>query len=59
MELFYASVGSQTININGQRVKFNNCIAEVEEEFGAEVLKLGLPGLYEMVNNPPFKLLVK
>lgn len=55
MELFYASVGSQTININGQRVKFNNCIAEVEEEFGAEVLKLGLPGLYENGKQPAFQ----
>lgn len=55
MKLFYSKIGSRTININGENVKFVNCIAEVAEDFGAEALKLGLPGLYEDGKQPAFE----
>lgn len=55
MKLFYSKIGSQVVNINGKRVKFENCIAEVEEDFGKEVLQLGLPGMYEDGKQPVFQ----
>ena len=55
MKLFYAKVGTQVVNINGTRVKFDNCIAEVEDAFGEEALALGLPGLYEDGTQPAFQ----
>lgn len=55
MKLFYAKIGTQTVNINGKRVKFEDCIAEVEEEFGKDVLQLGLPGMYEDGKQPVFQ----
>ena len=30
---------NKTINYNGKNVKFVNCVAEVEDDFGKEVLK--------------------
>lgn len=55
MKLFYSKIGSRTININGENVKFVNCVAEVSDELGAEALKLGLPGLYENGKQPAFE----
>ena len=42
MKLFNRKAGNKTINYNGKNVKFVNCVAEVEDDFGKEVLKLGI-----------------
>lgn len=55
MKLFYSKIGSQTININGENVKFVNCLAEVDDNFGQEALKLGLDGLYEDGKQPAYE----
>lgn len=55
MKLFNRKAGNKVININGTNVKFVNCVAEVEDEFGKEALKLGLPNLYEHGNQPVFE----
>ena len=55
MKLFSRIAGTRIININGEKVKFVNCIAEVDDKFGAEVLKLGLPGLYEHGKQPAYE----
>jgi len=55
MKLFYQKVGTQTVVINNEKVKFVNCIAEVDDEFGAEALKLGLPGLCENGKQPAYQ----
>lgn len=54
MKLFSRKTGNKIVNINGQNVKFVNGIAEVSDEFGAEVLKLGLPEMYEFGKQPAF-----
>lgn len=54
MKLFSRKAGNQTININGQNVKFVNGIAEVEDSFGEEALKLGLPDLFEKGKEPAY-----
>lgn len=55
MKLFSKKAGNKTININGVNVKFINCIAQVDDDFGAEVLKLGLPDMYEDGKQPLFE----
>ena len=55
MKLFNRKAGSKVININGTNVKFVNCVAEVDDEFGKEALKLGLPNLYEHGKQPVFE----
>lgn len=55
MKLFNRKAGNKTINYNGKNVKFVNCIAEVEDEFGKDVLKLGIPDLYEHGKQPVFE----
>lgn len=55
MKLFNRKAGNKVININGTNVKFVNCVAEVEDEFGKEALKLGLPNLYEHGKQPVFE----
>ena len=55
MKLFSKKAGNKTININGVNVKFTNCIAQVDDDFGAEVLKLGLPDMYEDGKQPLFE----
>ena len=55
MKLFNRKAGSKVININGKNVKFVNCVAEVDDEFGKEALKLGLPNLYEHGKQPVFE----
>lgn len=55
MKLFNRKAGNKTINYNGKNVKFVNCIAEVEDEFGQDVLKLGIPELYEHGKQPVFE----
>ena len=55
MKLFDRKAGNKTINYNGKNVKFVNCVAEVEDNFGKEVLKLGIPDLYEHGKQPVFE----
>jgi hypothetical protein len=55
MKLFNRKAGNKTINYNGKNVKFVNCVAEVEDDFGKEVLKLGIPDLYEHGKQPVFE----
>ena len=55
MKLFNRKAGNKVININGTNVKFVNCVAEVEDDFGKEVLKLGIPDLYEHGKQPVFE----
>ena len=55
MKLFYSKIGSRTININGELVKFVDCVAEVADDFGKEALELGLPGLYEYGKQPVYE----
>lgn len=55
MKLFNGKAGNKVININGTNVKFVNCVAEVEDEFGKEALKLGFPNLYEHGKQPVFE----
>lgn len=55
MKLFNRKAGNKVININGTNVKFVNCVAEVEDEFGKEILKLGFPNLYEHGKQPVFE----
>lgn len=54
MKLFSRNTGTKIVNINGEHVKFINGVAEVSDEFGAEVLKLGLPEMYEYGKQPAF-----
>lgn len=55
MKLFNKKAGNRVININGTNVKFTNCIATVDDAFGEEALKLGLPDLYEDGKQPLFE----
>lgn len=54
MKLYSRKTGTKVVNINGQKVQFVNGVAEVENDFGAEVLKLGLPEMYEYGKQPAF-----
>lgn len=54
MKLYSRKTGTKVVNINGQKVQFVNGVAEVEDDFGAEVLKLGLPEMYEYGKQPDF-----
>lgn len=55
MELFSRKAGNKRININGKLIQFKNGVATVEDDFGAEILKLGLPDLYEKGKEPAFQ----
>lgn len=55
MELFSRKAGNKRININGKLIQFKNGVATVEDDFGAEVLKLGFPDLYEKGKEPAFQ----
>lgn len=54
MKLYSRKTRTKVVNINGQKVQFVNGVAEVEDDFGAEVLKLGLPEMYEYGKQPAF-----
>lgn len=54
MKLYSRKTGTKVVNINGQKVQFVNGVAEVEDDFGAKVLKLGLPEMYEYGKQPAF-----
>lgn len=55
MKLISRKTGTKVVNINGQKVNFVNGIAEVEDEFGVEILKLGLPDMYEFGKQPAYE----
>ena len=55
MKLFNAKIGTQTINVNGTLVRFVNCIAEVDDALGAEVLGMGFPDMYEYGKQPVYE----
>lgn len=52
MILFNRKAVNQTVMLNGKAVKFVGCKAEVEDSFGQEVLKLGIPDIYEDGKQP-------
>ena len=54
MKLYSRKTGTNLVNLYGQKVQFVNGVAEVEDDFGAEVLKLGLPEMYEYGKQPAF-----
>lgn len=54
MKLFNRKAGNKTINYNGKQVKFVNCVADVDDSFGKEILKLGIPDVYENGKQPAF-----
>lgn len=55
MKLFDKKIGNQTVNFNGRKVTFVNSVAEVDDAFGAEVLKMGFPDLYEFGKQPVYE----
>ena len=55
MILYNRKAVNQTVMLNGQPVKFVACKAEVSDEFGIEVLKLGIPDIYEDGKQPAFE----
>lgn len=55
MILFNRKAVNQTVMLNGKAVKFVHCKAEVEDSFGQEVLKLGIPDIYEDGKQPAFE----
>ena len=55
MILYNRKAVNQTVMLNGKPVKFVGCKAEVSDEFGTEVLKLGIPDLYEDGKQPAFE----
>ena len=52
MILYNRKAVNQTVMLNGQPVKFVACKAVVADDFGTEVLKLGIPDLYEDGKQP-------
>lgn len=55
MKLFDKKIGNQTVNFNGRKVTFVNSVAEVDDAFGAEILKMGFPDLYEFGKQPIYE----
>lgn len=55
MFLYNRKAVNQSVNINGKIVKFVACKAEVDDEFGAEILKMGFPDIYEYGKQPDFQ----
>ena len=52
MILYNRKAVNQTVILNGKPVKFVACKAVVDDDFGSEVLKLGIPDLYEDGKQP-------
>lgn len=52
MILYNRKAVNQTVILNGKPVKFVACKAVVPDDFGEEVLKLGIPDLYEDGKQP-------
>jgi len=55
MKLFDKKIGNQTVNFNGRKVAFVNSVAEVDDVFGAEILKMGFADLYELGKQPVYE----
>jgi hypothetical protein len=55
MKLFDKKIGNQTVNFNGRKVTFVNSVAEVDDAFGAEILKMGFADLYELGKQPVYE----
>lgn len=55
MKLFDKKIGNQIVNFNGKRVAFVNSVAEVDDAFGAEILKMGFPDIYEFGKQPVYE----
>ena len=55
MILYNRKAVNQTVMLNGQPVKFVACKAVVADNFGQEVLKLGIPDIYEDGKQPAFE----
>lgn len=55
MKLFDKKIGNQTVNFNGRKVTFVNSVAEVDDAFGVEILKMGFPDLYEFGKQPVYE----
>lgn len=55
MKLFDKKIGNQTVNFNGRKVTFVNSVAEVDDAFGAELLKMGFSDLYEFGKQPVYE----
>lgn len=55
MKLFDKKIGNQTVNFNGRKVTFVNSVAEVDDAFGAEILKMGFVDLYELGKQPVYE----
>lgn len=55
MKLFDKKIGNQTVNFNGRKVTFVNSVAEVDDSFGAEILKMGFADLYELGKQPVYE----
>lgn len=55
MILYNRKAVNQTVILNGKPVKFVACKAVVDDDFGQEVLKLGIPDLYEDGKQPAFE----
>lgn len=55
MKLFDKKIGNQTVNFNGKKVAFVNSVAEVDDAFGAEILKMGFPDIYELGKQPVYE----
>ena len=55
MILYNRKAVNQTVMLNGQPVKFVACKAVVADDFGQEVLKLGIPDIYEDGKQPAFE----
>ena len=55
MKLINSKIGSQKINVNGKIISFVNGVAEVEDAFGAEILELGFPDMYELGKQPAYE----
>lgn len=55
MKLFDRKIGNQTVNFNGRKVVFVNSVAEVDDTFGEEMLKMGFADLYELGKQPVYE----
>lgn len=55
MKLFDKKIGNQIVNFNGRKVTFVNSVAEVDDVFGAEILKMGFADLYELGKQPVYE----
>lgn len=55
MKLFDRKIGNQAVNFNGRKVVFVNSVAEVDDAFGEEILKMGFADLYELGKQPVYE----